>query len=132
MKSISTWFASHKVFILGALGAAAVALQQFLGNTTIDYKALGFAVAVAIISYFAKNLKGQASSIVALLGTILSTIATTATGTKISWEQIAIQAVVALIGVLSTGQTAVVSTPTTEAAKVDSVKAVGSDVVKTS
>lgn len=132
MSAFSTFLSKNKVFILGAAGAVGIALQQFVGSATVDYKALGFAALIAVVSYFAKNLKGAVSSIAALLGNALVVIGTTAAGTKISYLQIGLQILIGIIGVLSTGQSAVVSTTTSTSSSVDSVKAVGQDVVKTS
>lgn len=105
-KSISTFFAAHKVFILGGLSAVGIALQQFLGTPAVDYKVVGFALVIAILSYAAKNLTGVAASILGVVGSAIATISTVATGGTVSWNQLAISTIVAFIGVVAGPATA--------------------------
>lgn len=93
-----SFWSNNKVLILGAVGAAVAVIQQLTmteGNP--DWKVIGFAVGVAIASYFAKNLTGQAASIAGILGTLIATIGTQAATGYISWLQIIIQALSAIV-----------------------------------
>jgi hypothetical protein len=100
-KSISSFFNVHKVFILGAASALGVALQQFTSEASPDYKVVAFAGLLAVISYLAKNLTGVAASILSIVGAAVVTISSTATGAKVSWSQLILTTIVAIIGVLA-------------------------------
>ena len=102
MSKFSTWFSTNKVLLLGLLGAVLVVLQQFLTQSTVDYKVVGFGVAIAILSFLAKNLRGQVASILGLLGSSVGTIAATIeTGGKVTWIQVVISLIVAILGVVA-------------------------------
>lgn len=100
-KSIASFFSAHKVLILGGLSALGIALQQFIGQQQTDYKIVGFAALLAVLSYLAKNLTGVAASILAIVGSAVATIATSASGAAIGWPQLILSALVAILGVLA-------------------------------
>jgi hypothetical protein len=102
MNNIQTWFNKNKVLFIGLLGSVAVALQAFVGQEATDWKVVGFAVFTAILSYFANNLRGQWVTILGVMGTLASTVFTSiSTGVPLHWNQVFIQAVVAVIAVVS-------------------------------
>jgi hypothetical protein len=103
MSNFSVWFSKNKVLILGLLGSITVVLQQYFGSAEpADYKVVGFGVLLAALSFLAKNLQGQVASIVGVLGTAVGTIAATIqTGGKITWVQIILSSLVAIIGVIT-------------------------------
>jgi hypothetical protein len=101
-QKIVTFFNANKVFILGLLGAIGVTLDQYVNQTTPDYKVIGFAVVSAILSYFAKNLRGQWASIAGLLGMEFTTYMTAVeSGNKVSWFQLVGSFVVSIIAVVA-------------------------------
>jgi len=105
-KKISDFFAAHKVFILGGLAAVGLALQEFLTSTTIDWKVIGFAGVIALLSYLAKNLTGVAASLLGIATGVITTVSTIATGGHVSWNQLILSTLVALIGVVAGPATA--------------------------
>lgn len=64
------FFDKNKVLILGLAGALLLALQQFAMEPQVDWKVIGLAVAIAGISYIAKNWRGQSASIIGILGNV--------------------------------------------------------------
>lgn len=130
MSKISTWFSANKVLLLGLLGSVLVVLQQFFSEATVDYKVVGFGVGIAILSFLAKNLRGQWASIAGLLGTSVATIAATIqTGGKVTWIQVILGLLVAILGIvappaksLSYEQTSTETAAKAEAAQIDKAK----------
>lgn len=102
LQKIESFFSGHKIFVLGLLSALGISLQQFVGEPTVDYKALILAGVTAIVGYFAKSLTGSAASVAGILGSAVITITTAATsGGKISWSSLVLSVVVAVIGLVS-------------------------------
>lgn len=117
---MQTFLNNNKVLLLGILGAIGIVLQQYVGVTTPDYKVICFGVAIAIISYLANNLRGQWVTILGILGSALSTIATAIqSGNKISWFQLIITIMLAIIAAVAPSGKSVSyeNTPTITAAK---------------
>lgn len=110
LQKIESFFNGNKVFFLGLFGAIGVALQQFLGSSPIDWKVLGFAAVVAGLSYAAKNLTGTVSSLLGILGTSVATIATIAQGGSVSWPQLILSTLVAVITVVTGGAASTTTT----------------------
>lgn len=82
----------NKVFLLGLLGSVLIVLQQFTTESEPSYKAIGFAVFLAVLSYVAKNWRGQSTSMVGIVTTALATIVQSyQEGGSISWLQIMVQ-----------------------------------------
>lgn len=108
--SFPTFWDKNKVLILGAIVAALAVIQQYFSaahsaNTLVVILAIGSVLA----AYFAKNLTGQWTSIFTIVGGLITTISTEYAAGHVSWAQIAITALVSLIGVF----TNVGSSPTT-------------------
>jgi hypothetical protein len=100
-KLIALWTA-NKVFILGLVGAVGMVLEQYMNEANPDYKVIGFAAAIAAISYLAKSLRGQWVSVLGVLGTSLSTVATAVeSGNKVSWFQIIVSTILAIVSAVS-------------------------------
>src|ERR1700749_2617289 len=104
LQKIEAFLSGSKVFILGSLAAAGVVLQQYVTQPTVDYKVLGFAVLIAILSYLAKNLKGSVASLLGVVSSAVLTISQVAVGGSVSWTQLILSTVIALIGIITTGQ----------------------------
>lgn len=60
------WLKYH-VFIIGLISSVCLALTEFTATPKIDWLVVGYAVFVAIGSYFAKNLRGQGATIAGIL-----------------------------------------------------------------
>jgi len=84
---MKSFFAKNKVFILGLLSAIAVVLQEY-NSPTPDYKAMGLAVALAVLSFIANAWRGQGVTILGIIG-ILSGVFVNAynSGAHLTWTQ---------------------------------------------
>jgi membrane protein implicated in regulation of membrane protease activity len=92
------WY-KNKVFILGLLGSIALAIEPFAANTSDDvkWKVVGFAALVAVLSYFAKEWRGQGLSIVGILGNVSAVFVTVWNTGNFSWNQFILQLILAII-----------------------------------
>lgn len=95
------YFQSNKVFIFGLLGAIAVTLQEFISDTGISFKVIGFAVLMAALSYLAKEWRGQGLSITGIAGNLAAVFITVYQNGEFTWVQFALQAVIAIIATAS-------------------------------
>jgi hypothetical protein len=93
----------NKVFILGALGAIALALEPFINKTDdeLKWKMVGFAALMAVLSYLAKEWRGQATSIIGILGNLAGVFVTVQQTGKFTWNQFILQGIVAIIAAVS-------------------------------
>lgn len=114
---------NNKVFILGLLGAVALALQPFINNATDDikWKSVGFAALMAALSYVAKEWRGQAISIIGILGNLAGVYVTIQQTGVFSWNQFILQGVVAIIAAVSADAKSrgYEQTPTIKQAKIE-------------
>jgi len=91
----------NKIMILGFLGAIAVALQGFIGQPTVEWKAIGFAAFMAVLSYAANEWRGQGVTALGIIGTIAYTfVQLNQTGT-FTWKDFILSALVAVITAVS-------------------------------
>lgn len=95
------FFIKHKVFILGLLGAILLAGQQFTGTTPLDYKGLIFAVILAILSYLAKNLRGQVATIIGIIFSVFLQFTEMYGAGTVHWEQLILQLAILIGGVFA-------------------------------
>jgi MFS family permease len=95
----TTFWNKYKVFIFGLLGAIALAIQPFATNTSeeVKWKVVGFAALVAVLSYFAKEWRGQGLSIVGILGNVSGVFVTVWNTGHFSWNQFILQIILAII-----------------------------------
>lgn len=96
-----TFWDKNKVFILGALGSVALALQPFVGQAddSIKLKAVAFAILMAVLAYLAKEWRGQALSITGIIGNLAGVFVTLQEGHQFTWIQFILQGVLAIIAV---------------------------------
>jgi hypothetical protein len=101
---IAVWIAANKVILFGILSAGILAVQQLASQYPKDYKVLGLAAFIAVLSFLANNLRGQWASI---LGSLLPSLGIVLTNIEavppvpISWWQFAGAAALAIGGVLA-------------------------------
>lgn len=69
---ILAWLTANKVVLFGILAAGILAVQQLASQYPADYKVLGLAAFVAVLSFIAKDYRGQFGSIV---GSLVPTLA---------------------------------------------------------
>lgn len=99
---MQTFLHANKVFLLGLLGAIGTVLEQYMGEATVNYRVIAFAVVIAGLSYAANNLRGQYISILGVLGTSLATVATgLSNGNTVQWPQLILSTLVAVIAVVA-------------------------------
>jgi membrane protein implicated in regulation of membrane protease activity len=96
---IKTFWDKNKVFILGLLGAIALAIEPFAANTTDDvkWKVVGFAALIGVLSFFAKEWRGQGLSILGILGNVSAVFITVWNTGHFSWNQFILQAILAVL-----------------------------------
>jgi hypothetical protein len=87
----------NKVFILGLLGSIAVVLQQFTTGEETNWKVIGMAVFIAVLSKIANEWRGQGLSIVGIIGSLAGVFVTIQQTGQFSWTQFALQAIIAVI-----------------------------------
>lgn len=91
-------FYKSKVFWSGLAGAAALVIQQFVGQTQIDYPALALALLVAVGGYVATTLRGQnMSTWLGAIGNVIWAALEVYRSGNFTWDQFAIHAVLAVI-----------------------------------
>lgn len=95
------FFLTNKVFILGLLGAMAVALQQFIANATIDWLAVGYAVGIAGLSYIANQWRGQGLTITGIIGTLAYVFVENYQGGKLDWAKLILMGIIAVLGAVA-------------------------------
>jgi len=84
------------VFISGLISAIVVVLQQYTGGGEADLKVVGFAVLMAVLSYFGNQWKGQGLSVLGIIGTLAWTFQTELADGHISGTQLILQTLVAI------------------------------------
>lgn len=94
---MQTFWDKHKVFLIGLLSALVLTLEQFINQPTVDWKAIGLAAVIAILSYFARTWRGQTGTIVGIVGTASAALATELANGDLAWDRLILQITVAII-----------------------------------
>ena len=98
---MQTFFLKNKVFLIGLAGAITIVLQQYLGQAIVDYKVIGLAVGMAVLSYVANQWRGQGVTILGILGILAGTfVAIQQTGT-FTWNQFILSSMFALLAAVA-------------------------------
>jgi hypothetical protein len=97
----TSFWNTYKVLIVGLLSAVALALSDVFQTGGATTKGLVFAAFIAALSFLANNLRGQWASIAGIIGTTLATYITMDQTGTVSWQQLILQAVVALLAVVA-------------------------------
>lgn len=95
------FIADNKVFLVGLAGALALALQQFLGTPDVNFAAVGFAVLIAVLSFFAKEWRGQGVTILGIIGTVSGVFVTLNQTGMFSWQQFFLTSVAAILAAVA-------------------------------
>lgn len=98
---MNKFFAKNWVFISGLLAAIAVTLQQFMVPGPVEWKAVGYAVLMAALSYLANQWRGQGVSFTGIVGTLAYTFITISSAGTFSWGQFILSAIVAVISAVA-------------------------------
>ena len=86
----------NKVFLLGLLSAVAIALEPIISGKEISWPAIGTAVALGVLSYIAKEWRGQGMSILGIMSTAATALYTLINEGNFSWERALLSVVVAI------------------------------------
>jgi hypothetical protein len=95
------WFYQNKVVIVGLLTAVLLAVQEAMKAGESSIKVFVFAGILAAISFLANNLRGQVATIIGIVGTAISTYVTMDQTGSVSWSQIVLQTMLALLAVFA-------------------------------
>lgn len=91
----------NKVFLLGLAAAITVVLQQFLGQPEVDWKVVGYAAFMAVLSYIANAWRGQGTTILGILGTLAGTFVAIQQTGSFTWNQFIISSVAAILAAVA-------------------------------
>jgi membrane protein implicated in regulation of membrane protease activity len=96
---IKPFWDKNKVFICGLLGSIALAIEPFAANTSDDvkWKVVGFSALVAVLSFFAKEWRGQGLSIIGILGNVSAVFVTVWNTGHFTWNQFILQLILAIL-----------------------------------
>lgn len=89
------------VFISGLLASLAVALQQFIVPGPVEWKAVGYAAMMAVLSYLANQWRGQGVSFTGIVGTLAYTFVTISSAGTFSWGQFILSGIVAVLSAVA-------------------------------
>ena len=103
MNSITEFLLKYKVFLSGLLGAIGVSLQELLTTTsgTVDWKVYGFALLMAVLSYFANQWRGQGITVLGILGTLSGVFVATQQAGGFTWTQFVILSIAAMLSAVA-------------------------------
>lgn len=87
----------NKVLILGVLSAIAIALQPIIAGKSITWPTVGIAAGLAVLSFFAKEWRGQGMSILGIVGIAAQVIHTQISEGTFSWQRAAVSIFVAIV-----------------------------------
>ena len=94
----------NRVFFSGLISAIILVIQQYLQSGPVSYKALGLALAVAVMSYVANEWKAKTASLLGIIGSVASAVAIQLQqGGALSWVQLGSVLLIAILGYLSEG-----------------------------
>lgn len=99
MNNLKSFWNKNKVFILGLLGAIALGIEPFAANAADDvkWKVVGFSVAIAALSFFAKEWRGQGLSIIGIIGNMSAVFVTVWNTGHFTWNQFILQLILAIL-----------------------------------
>jgi len=94
---MKNWFNQNKVFLMGLLSAIAIILQPFLMETEINWASVGLAAGLTVLSYLAKEWRGQGLSITGIIGIAADTVYQLQTTGTFTWERAILGIIVAIL-----------------------------------
>jgi len=98
---VQTFLEKYKVFLSGLAAALVLALTEFLSQPVVDWKVVGFAALMAILSYVANQWRGQGVTILGIVGTLAYSFVTLQTSGTFTWQQFILSSVVALLAAVA-------------------------------
>jgi len=117
------FLAKNKVFLSGLAASLILVLQQFTSADTIDWKVIGFAAGISVLSFFAKEWRGQGASILGIVGSLAGVLSDELTKGSIDISKLVLFTIVAVLGAAAPPmkQQAYEQSPTIEGAKQEAV-----------
>jgi Na+-transporting methylmalonyl-CoA/oxaloacetate decarboxylase beta subunit len=94
--SIQSFIYANKVVISGALSSIILILQQAMGQGPVSFKAIGFAVFLAVLSVIAKEWKGKGFTILGIIGTMAGITQTIYETGTFTWNEFILSVLFAL------------------------------------
>lgn len=94
---MKSFFNKYKVLIIGLLTAVALPLNDLITTGETSAKVLAFASVTALLSYAARNFRGQWATIAGFLGTTVATYLTMQENGSVSWAQLVLQLLLQLL-----------------------------------
>lgn len=82
------WFNAHKVLILGLLASVALPINDLITQGETSTKVIVFSAITAILTFLARNLRGQWVTIAGILGTTFTYYITMDSTGNIEWGKI--------------------------------------------
>lgn len=98
---MSDFLLKNKVFLLGLAAAITVVLQQFLGQPEVDWKVVGYAAFMAVLSYIANAWRGQGVTIAGIIGTLAGTFVAIQQTGNFTWNQFIISSIAAILAAVA-------------------------------
>lgn len=98
---MNTFLEKNKVFLTGLAAAIALALQQFIGEPTVDWLAVGWAALLATLSFFASSWRGQGVTVLGIIGTASYTFVDLQNGHVFTWSKFILLTVAAVLAAVS-------------------------------
>ena len=96
-----TFIQKNKVFLLGLLSAIALTVQQFATQPEVDYKVIGYAAIMAILSFIANQWRGQGVTVMGIIGTLAGAFVTIQSTGHFTWNQFILSAIAALLAAVA-------------------------------
>lgn len=96
-----TFIERNKVFLIGLAASLAVILQQFLATPEVNWRAVGIAAGIGILSYVANEWRGQGITILGVISTLAGTFVSIHNTGNFSWNQFLLAAGVALLSAVA-------------------------------
>lgn len=91
----------NKVVIIGVLTAIALAVSELVKGGDASIKVIVFSGIIAGASWIARNLRGQAATIIGLVGNAVAAYLTMMENGTVSYAQLIIQFLVSFLAVLA-------------------------------
>ena len=98
---MNKFFNNNKVMILGLLGSVAVAIQGFIGQAQVEWKAVGFAALMAVLSYIANQWRGQGVTIIGILGSLAYTFVELQQSGTFTWKDFILTSIAAILAAVA-------------------------------
>jgi uncharacterized membrane protein len=87
--------------VAAVIGAALLAIQQFVGKPETNWKVIGLAVLIAVIGAASTVLKGKGASLVGVIGTVGYTFYEVWQTATFTWQQFIVTALFAVLTLFS-------------------------------